>query len=530
MKHAIIILTAVVFAFFSCSKEADLFIQEEPQVQQNEVVFELSVRHPGEISTKVVKTGWEAGDVIFVFFNNVPAPKYLRMTYDGWSWTCTQMNGTTEESLGLTENATGTMRAVYLPFGNNATISASGTSFSFSENIYSYYLTATLDYTVKNGKVSGAFHMQIPEGYVQFFLKDANATSSAEIEIREPHLTPQGVAGVRADGSITYLTSAHGAPLKGYVYDKNGTGTEKGYLFSGILAAGARNVSTKYHLTLVSGGWQGSYYFKSFTSQLYWSASEFRAVILPALSKWTLITDYKPIDLGCNVAVGVVTKRIYWCSRNVGASSDGPADDNRSTYGDYFAWGETEPNYEEGDAFKYSPHWKTGKEYGYDWKNYKWSNGSVTKLTKYCNVSDHGNEGFTDSLTTLEASDDAATANLGGVWRTPTSEEWNALLQSIAFAWTWDNTNKGYAVYYKGGNAWETPTIFIPASGMRDTKYYYQLGSNGHYWSSTLNTEKAAYDKYYPNRAWHLLFDSTSKSVTNEYDRNKGFMVRPVTD
>lgn len=71
------------------------------------------------------------------------------------------------------------MQAVFLPFGSDATVSASGTSFIFSTTYYAYYLTATLDYTVSDNEVSGAFNMEIPDDYVQFFVEDAAATDGA---------------------------------------------------------------------------------------------------------------------------------------------------------------------------------------------------------------------------------------------------------------------------------------------------------------------------------------------------------------
>jgi len=55
----------------------------------------------------------------------------------------------------------------------------------------------------------------------------------------------------------------------------------------------------------------------------------------------------------------------------------------------------------------------------YDWSTYKYANGAYNKLTKYCSKSDYGN-GYTDSRTTLERSDDAAYQNWGSDWCMPT--------------------------------------------------------------------------------------------------------------
>ena len=89
---------------------------------------------------------------------------------------------------------------------------------------------------------------------------------------------------------------------------------------------------------------------------------------------------------------------LLWATCNVGA--DAPED-----YGDYIAWGETTP--------------KTT----YNWSTYQYCMGSYNTLTKYCNKTSFGYNGFTDNLTTLLPEDDAATANWGSGWRMPTEEE-----------------------------------------------------------------------------------------------------------
>lgn len=293
MRKALFILALTVLSFVSCSKEEPNDLQEVKEVPSTIINFNLTANHP-DGTTKAVKTGWETGDVIFVFFNNIAAPRYLRMCYDGSTWGYTQMNGTTEESLGLVENATGTMRAIFLPFASDADITANGTVFKFSKTTYSYYLTATLDYTVTGGEVSGTFNMQIPSGYIQFFLDDSSASSSTQIELREPNLTPQGIASIAANGTINHTGTAYGASLPGYVYDKSAkeSGESKGYLFSGILAPEVRNTSTNYYFALGVGGRQGTYYSKSFNNKTWYrNESSGRALKMPALSQWHSLSE-----------------------------------------------------------------------------------------------------------------------------------------------------------------------------------------------------------------------------------------------
>ena len=518
MKKNIVIFLSALFALVSCSSDDTLFTEpktpEVPDTPQS-IIFNLSATHPDDqnASMRAVKTTWETGDVIFVFFSNQAAPKYLEMKWDGTAWVNTAKN-----SLALAESETGTMRAVYLPFDSDAEVEELEGGFSFSKISYSYYLTATLSYTVTGGDVSGDFQMQVPDGYVQFFLDDETATDpDAEIELREPNLTPQLISSISADCSTVNVSAqAHGAPLYGYLYDKEAkaTGEKKGWLFSGVLAAGARNTATDYHFTLVKDGWKGDYYSKTFAGKtLKATGSTSRAVKLPALTSWTPITDYKPIDMNCEYN----GKRIYWASRNVGATSDFPTADTdaarKATWGDYFAWGETEYYYADGHAYDMYPGtWKAGKT-GYNWVNYQWSNDAGTSFTKY---------GAIDGQTILLAADDAANANLHGIWRMPEYEEWWTLKNSSDYDWTWDATNKGCVVTIKGGTAWDDPTIFLPAAGYRSN----DLGpapTNGKYWSSSLTSfEHLAKSVYFDNgdNVLHWISDS----------RYYGYTVRPVTE
>ena len=59
-------------------------------------------------------------------------------------------------------------------------------------------------------------------------------------------------------------------------------------------------------------------------------------------------------------------------------------------------------------------------------------------MTKYCTNSSYGT---VDDKTTLDLEDDAARANMGGVWRMPTSTEFQEL---------YDNTTNEWVTNYKG--------------------------------------------------------------------------------
>ena len=185
------------------------------------------------------------------------------------------------------------------------------------------------------------------------------------------------------------------------------------------------------------------------------------------------------VDLGLSVK---------WATCNVGA--DSPED-----YGDYFAWGETQP------------------KSTYNWSTYKWSEGDSDNLTKYCTISSYGT---VDYKTQLDLSDDAACANWGGSWRMPTYEEFTELREKCSCTWTTQNGVKGYKVTSKtNGNS-----IFLPAAGYRDDSSLSEAGSYGYYWSSSLGTDSPDYARY-------VYFSSSSVDWNDNY-RYYGQSVRPV--
>ena len=110
-----------------------------------------------------------------------------------------------------------------------------------------------------------------------------------------------------------------------------------------------------------------------------------------------------------------------WATCNVGANAP-------EEYGDYFAWGETEPK----DC--------------YNWSTYKWCNGDLWTLTKYCINSNQGYNGFTDGKTELEPEDDAAYVNWGPQWRMPTKEQQDELWTNCTWTWTTRNGVNGRLV------------------------------------------------------------------------------------
>ena len=194
--------------------------------------------------------------------------------------------------------------------------------------------------------------------------------------------------------------------------------------------------------------------------------------------------DHAYVDLG-------LPSGLLWATCNLGA-------DNPEDYGDYFAWGETQPK----DT--------------YSWSTYQYCMGSSSTMTKYCNKSSYGYNGFTDNLTTLLPEDDAATANWGSDWRMPTKEEWQELYQNTTHTWTTQNGVNGRLFTASNGNS-----LFLPAAGNRGGDELYSAGSLGLYWSGSLDTG-------YPYNAWYFFFNSDVTFVDTDGGRSYGQSVRAV--
>ena len=192
----------------------------------------------------------------------------------------------------------------------------------------------------------------------------------------------------------------------------------------------------------------------------------------------TEVKDY--VDLG-------LPSGLMWRKYNVGANSE-------YEKGNYYAWGETVT------------------KQNYFSTTYKWCelDGAIKRYTKY---------NKTDKLTLLQPEDDAATANLGENYRTPTPKEWEELLAEC----TWEvatKTNKNNETvidYWKvvgpNGNFIILPsTGYYNGSGKYDIYTYYLSATSAE--QTTANT-----------LSWYLT--DKKPSIYGKY-RNYGYPVRPV--
>lgn len=190
--------------------------------------------------------------------------------------------------------------------------------------------------------------------------------------------------------------------------------------------------------------------------------------------------EHEWVDLG-------LPSGTLWATCNIGASS--PED-----YGDYFAWGETEP-----------------KEV-YDWRSYSLCGGSQVSMKKYCTKASFGYGGYVDNKTELDPEDDAAYVNWGPSWRIPSVAQSQELFNCLS---GWSQRNGVNGLLFTGSNG---ATLFLPAAGCRiENTINHGFGC---YWLCSLDIDT-------PSKADYL--DFTSRSIDwNTAGRYNGYPVRAV--
>lgn len=179
------------------------------------------------------------------------------------------------------------------------------------------------------------------------------------------------------------------------------------------------------------------------------------------------------IDLG-------LPSGLKWAVCNLGATS-------KEDPGLYFAWGETQ-----------------ARDKDFNWFNYVF--GTNVNITKYNN---------SDGMILLEPQDDAATAHLGGKWRTPTYNEIQELLDGC----TWEWAEVGHKRGRLGTSKVNGQTIFLPTTGFYGNSELYDSDTSCNLWSSLRQPNADMY-------AWQLCISDT-ENVWREM-RVSGAPIRPV--
>lgn len=206
-------------------------------------------------------------------------------------------------------------------------------------------------------------------------------------------------------------------------------------------------------------------------------------------NKYTL--PYDPFNGHEYVDLGLPSGTL-WAKCNVGAETE-------TEYGQYFQWGDTQ-------GYTYD---QIGTDKNFSWSDYKYGAYDSTDTTNYGMTKYNA----TDGLTTLELSDDAAHANMGGDWTMPTKEQIEELCELNHESITIDSI-EGVQFIGTNGNK-----LFIPTN----TQWIENI-DNG-IWSSSLGEDEdevmVAFTMYSYDAGETYLFSD---------NRHYGLNVRGVID
>ena len=470
----------------SCAKEISEPEKKSVQKEGVPMTFNVTVNE-----TKADKTGWANGDMIYVFFNGLET-KYLVLTYDGSEWADSSGGGALLDA-DFDGLGTKTLTAVHFPVAVDVTYADS--KFSFTNGgkpVYNYYLCETdKAYTVSGNTVTATLSMGKPSDMVQIHVAGIQANVS-DYTFGCSKIKPVACASVGTDGTITENELSAEESMSGFA-------DADGVVFAGRLTT---LESTNYRFNLINANY---IYTLTRTAKALTAGKmyNFPAPSVTGGSNWNI----SAVNLGFTVG----GKTIYWAKCNLGASDE-------NEFGDYFAWGETIPYYQEGYSQE-NPctHWIDGKK-DYSWKYYSLCDGTGSVMDKY-NV--------TDNRTTLDKGDDAAYAALGGKFRMPTKAEFDELVKLANTTREWDTVNGINGLRFTGKGSYNDKSIFFPAAGRRYDTHLYAYGSDanlGFYWSSSIYTSVAP-----RNRANRLYFSGPGTDAYTDSDtRYTGNSIRPV--
>ena len=210
------------------------------------------------------------------------------------------------------------------------------------------------------------------------------------------------------------------------------------------------------------------------------------ALLISSCKEQSSHNGHEYVDLGLSVK---------WATCNVGAQT--PED-----YGDYYAWGETEP-----------------KDF-YFWDTYKYCDGTYNSLTKYTDGA-YGKDGFSDNKSVLDPEDDVAHVKWGGNWRIPTKDELEELRTKCTWTSTTLNGVKGYSVT-SNVDGYTDRSIFLPATGMRIRQWTLSTDTIGRFWGNSIEIDDDS------DEAVYLDFNFSRGPGRFSIIRCLGQCVRPV--
>ena len=435
MKKFFAILGAFL-ALASCNKK-----EFEPTVlsEEQDIVVNLTIDRTDDLeeapgTRATVKTAFSDGDVVFVFFSGVAAPKYLEMKYEGGNWTPTQKNGLTASDLSGASDKR--MTGVYLPYASTATVASDGGKFVFSDVTYNgiFYIAQQVTYSY-GSELRGDLNLKVPglsgnDKYVHFDV--TGYTRNHAFSLYQDYVKPISYTSVSANGTVSFRKGEKGKAVAGHI-DK----ARRIVSFSGILDASATGQALDYQFSVNDETASVMYSRDAGTKTLRKSAAVGIGNISDA-SVW-YATEY--VYLGIDNAAG---EKVCWATKNLGAT----VEQGEGSYGRYASWGAADSYGLNGTYGNYTP-------------TYPFSGGDY------------------------DDSKDAVKEGLGGVWRLPTREEFDTLGANSDYAENTQNTVNFGMTFTSKVSGYTDKSLFLPGAGYVSAGVLVDAGDSGWYWTSS---------------------------------------------
>ncbi|MCI6337707.1 MAG: hypothetical protein MR802_07190 [Prevotella sp.] len=491
---------AMLMAMVSCSSSDDAV--EEIKEESKLVPMTFTATQESNAGTRMaLSTGnsviWQTSDKISVFdgYNDTKHNRSFTLAGDG--------GGTSGIFTGTALSTATSFTAVY-PYTEGAQLESTGI-------VNGITLPAVQTATPNSFDPNAALMMAVSttENKNQLDFKHAVSFVKIQTEFACKKIVLSANENIAGTGKLTYNS---GAPSISLDSDQSKTVTLKPASEDGVIAAGTYYIAicpqtlTGFSIRFINSDDSKAYTRTSIQSNTF-NRSRIKnfGTFSESGTSWTSTMESngnvkasQQVDM-VEFTIGDKKYRVIFATSNLTATG---LAENEYDYGDYFAWGATEPWYTSyttgtngsGKPTITSDGWKDGHESGY-------ASGTAPAFTpEYTSEKD------------FEMSDDPARNILGGDWQIPTKAIWQALVNNSSSN-GWDNSKKGYTFTNN------SQTLFLPAAGYVVQAWFYNVGSYGLYWSGTLYSSTAAYV---------LCFNSGNVNDQYKDNRYSGFSVRPV--
>ena len=498
---------AMLMAMASCSSSDDEVaeIKEESKL----VPMTFTATQESNVGTRSALNGdngvdWQTGDMISVF----------DAVGDGHNQRFTLTGDATEGIFSGEASSEATSFTAVYPYTDGAQLESGG-------SVSGITLPAEQTATAGSFDPKAALMMAYTEDKSQLDFKNVVSLVKVTTDFPCKKIVLTAIDNIAGTGKLTYN---NGEPSIALETNKSQTVTLKPASEDGVIDAGTYYIAicplkdTRFSISFINST-DTKAYTKAYTKNVNTTFTFYRREIknLGTFSEsgtsWTSTIESngnvkasQQVDLGLTIKQGGKTYKVIFAKSNL---TDKGLAEKETDYGDYFAWGATEPWYSSISGKTFT--WKPGKPGGYIAANAPfYNNGSYTEYTRDGDI--------------LEPSDDAANVILHGDWQLPTKNIWVNLKEvcrtmNYSAYFTPINGCKGCQVMRMTGNI---QYIFLPAAGHIAQTWFNSYGSKGYYWTGTA---------YGGELAWFMGFDPNygiNDMETTWYLRSWGYSVRPV--